>query len=322
MWLSIFQWTVVIAVAVALTWTVWKSWDQLSHQPIAWSEFRWSYLLVAIVLYGCTMTIAAIVWRQVLLSFGCRISFFEAYQAFVFSQLAKYIPGKAMVIVIRCMLVCGDPQKPRHPIGPVVASSFIETMMFILVGAQLGCLGIFFLPAVLSEIRWTAIAIMILFGFLTLPPIFSQFISFASRFGRRGQWSAGVFRLKWSSYLGAWGLTICAWLINGTAMWFVLAAIHPKEIELPDYYLALTTISLATVAGFVSMLPGGLGVRELVMVPLLAPRFSMTTAVAVAILARLMCVSAEVLVAAIIKHFMRRLASPSNIGTGSERIIE
>ena len=306
-WLSAIQWTVVIAVTVALIWTVCKSWNQLADQPIVWAEFRWPYLLVAMLCYGCTMSLASVVWRQILLSLGCKIGLAEAYRAFVFSQLAKYIPGKAMVIVVRCVMVCGNPKKVRHPVGPVVASSFIETMMFILVGAQLGCVGIFFLPTIPSEVRWTAIVVLILFGLMTLPPVFSRLTTFASRLRRKSQWSAHVFRLKWSTYLFAWGLAICAWVFNGAAMWFVLAALQPNEIVLSDYFLALTTISLATVAGFVSMLPGGLGVRELVMIPLLAPRFSITTAVAAAIVARLIGVVAEVLIAAIIKISSRRV---------------
>lgn len=104
----------------------------------------------------------------------------------------------------------------------------------------------------------------------------------------------------------AWGLATCAWVFNGAAMWFVLAALQPKEIVVSDYFLALTTISLATVAGFASMLPGGLGVRELVMIPLLVPRFSITTAVAAAIFSRLIVVVAEVAIAAIIKLSSRR----------------
>ena len=305
-WLSAIQWTVVIAVAVALILTVWKSWSQLSDQPIIWAKFRWPYLLVAMFCYGCTMLLASTGWRQILLSLGCRINFVEAFRAFVFSQLAKYIPGKAMVIVVRCMMICGDPKKTRHPVGPVVASSFIETMMFILVGAQLGCVGIFFLQAIPSAVRWTAVVVLVIFGLLTLPPVFAQLTSVASRLRRKRQWSASAFRLKWSTYMFAWGLAISAWVFNGAAMWLVLAALQPSEIEMTDYFLALTTISLATVAGFVSMLPGGLGVRELVMIPLLAPRFSITTAVAAAIFARLIGVVAEVLIAAIIKLTSRR----------------
>ena len=305
-WLSIIQWTIVIAVAVALTWTVWKSWNQLAEQPIVWSEFRWPYLLVAMFCYGCTMSLASVVWRQILLSLGCRINFVEAFRAFVYSQLAKYIPGKAMVIVVRCMLVCGNPKKVSKPVGPVVASSFIETMMFILVGAQLGCVGIYFLPAIPSEVRWTAIVVLVIFGLLTLPPVFAQLTSLASRLKRKSQSSASVFRLKWTTYMLAWGLATCAWVFNGAAMWFVLAALQPKEIVVSDYFLALTTISLATVAGFASMLPGGLGVRELVMIPLLVPRFSITTAVAAAIFSRLIGVVAEVAIAAIIKLSSRR----------------
>jgi uncharacterized membrane protein YbhN (UPF0104 family) len=54
------------------------------------------------------------------------------------------------------------------------------------------------------------------------------------------------------------------------------------------------------------MLPGGLGVRELVMLPLLAGSFSTSVALISAILMRLVCVAVELLLAAISHLASRR----------------
>jgi uncharacterized membrane protein YbhN (UPF0104 family) len=59
------------------------------------------------------------------------------------------------------------------------------------------------------------------------------------------------------------------------------------------------------VAGFVSLLPGGIGVRELVMIPLLGARFGSVTAVVAAVVIRLVWLTAELVTSGIIYTWLR-----------------
>ena len=79
-----------------------------------------------------------------------------------------------------------------------------------------------------------------------------------------------------------------------------------RDISLADYPLTLTCVCLATVAGFVSLLPGGLGVRELVMIPMLGARFGSVTAVVAAVIIRLVWLSAELLTSGIIYFYAKQ----------------
>ena len=67
----------------------------------------------------------------------------------------------------------------------------------------------------------------------------------------------------------------------------------PPLTELP---FLIACIAISTVAGFLSMIPGGLGVRELVMIPLMQanPNFTAVAAIASAVLIRLVWLLSEV----------------------------
>ena len=71
-------------------------------------------------------------------------------------------------------------------------------------------------------------------------------------------------------------------------------------VTLHDWPLATACYSLALLAGFVSMLPGGLGAREYVLMALLAQPFGEGTALVSAVLVRLMSLLAEAVFAALL----------------------
>ena len=64
--------------------------------------------------------------------------------------------------------------------------------------------------------------------------------------------------------------------------------------------LPLTTMAVcvSVVAGFVSFIPGGLGVRDLVMVSLIQPRFGAGAAVVAVIVLRVVWLAAELAISA------------------------
>ena len=298
-------------VFAAFAWTIWKAARELATTPFDWRQFGWYYLPLAGLLYALALGCASRMWHRVLLSMGVVIPYLQAARAFAASQLAKYVPGKAMVLVVRCGLVCGPEgspgatQPPTARLGPVIASTFVETLMWVLVGAQVGCIGLLFRPGISTELFWGSVGVMLLFGLLTLPPVFSQAINFAAKLKRAKNWDEAKFRLDWSTYFRAWSWSLLGWLLYGGAMFFVLQAVSREPLDGTMYGLALTTICLATVGGFISMLPGGLGVRELVMLPLLAASFSTPVALISAILMRLVCVAVELLLAAL-SHLVAR----------------
>jgi glycosyltransferase 2 family protein len=90
------------------------------------------------------------------------------------------------------------------------------------------------------------------------------------------------------------------WWAQGLSMWAMLQAVMPDAPELSLWALAQCTaaIAFATVAGFVVFIPGGLGVRELLLSGLLSSLASRAYVLAAAILLRLTWIVAEAIMTA------------------------
>jgi len=83
--------------------------------------------------------------------------------------------------------------------------------------------------------------------------------------------------------------------------------------------VVIASVALATVAGFVvAVLPGGLGVREGVLMVALGPVFGQDLAVVAALALRLVWVAAELLAAAVLSGpwFRSRAVVPSKASSG------
>ncbi|MFN5322062.1 MAG: lysylphosphatidylglycerol synthase domain-containing protein [Planctomycetota bacterium] len=313
------RWGIVAIVLAAFAWTIWKAARELSDTPFEWSKLGWLELLFAGIAYGVALACGARMWQLVLGSMSVTVPYLTAAHAFAASQLAKYVPGKAMVLVVRCGLLCSSMVKadsaPATPsrvwLGPIIASTFVETLMWVLVGAQLGCVGLLFRPGISPELFWGALAVMLCFGLLTLPPVFSRAIQTLAKFKRISNWDPQSVKLDWLTYGRAWSWSLIGWVWYGAAMFAILGAVSAEPLGWELYGLALTTICLATVGGFLSMLPGGLGVRELVMLPLLSGTLTTAGALIAAILMRLVCVAVELLLSGLCHGLSRARATPS-----------
>jgi len=101
------------------------------------------------------------------------------------------------------------------------------------------------------------------------------------------------------------------WLCMGTSLWVLCEAIRQSmEIDpsgtatapvasLKLWWICVAASCLGFVIGFLSMLPGGAGAREVVVTMLLAPAIGYAPALAAAVLYRISSLIAELLVAGI-----------------------
>jgi uncharacterized membrane protein YbhN (UPF0104 family) len=287
-WVFYFRIAMVVLVVAAIVYTGVKTSRQLSESDFDFRNVRWRWWLLAVVAYVAAMTLSCLFWHRVLRSLGQHVGYGKTFLAFFTSQLGKYVPGKAMVVVIRTDIIRGD----KVSTAPAAASVFVETLTWLFVGAAIGSL---LLVLKFREQTWLLIAAVlmtIIAGSLTSPPIFQRI---AKRLGvAKGRQSDRILAgLNWPTMSFGWIVMSLGWCLNGLSLWLVIYGIVGEEILWSDYPLALACVSLATVAGFVSLLPGGLGVRELVMIPLLGARFGSVTAVVAAVAIRLVWLAAE-----------------------------
>ena len=178
----------------------------------------------------------------------------ETLRAYYIGHLGKYVPGKAMVVVIRAGLIRGS----RVNTGIAAASVFYETLTMMSVGA-------FWAAAVLAVwfrqhtfLCLVAVGLMVAAGLPILPPVFRRLVKFV-RVGKNDpEIAKRLDRLGFGILLLGFLLMSVSWLLLAVSLWAVLQAMNVPEAALVSGMpLYLASVALSMVAGFLSLIPGG-----------------------------------------------------------------
>ncbi len=295
------QLLVMVLVAIGLVWAIFQAAKQLAQQPLAWRDFHWWKLGLAIPVSATAVLLGGVMWRVTLSQMGITAGWNLALRAYSASQLGKYVPGKAMVLVVRVAVL----QLRAAGMAIGVASCFVETLFWLLVGAEWACVALLvFFPQESLLVALTA-ACVLLAGFVGSPPILSWLTSRAAGRLPGGWLSPTAPSFSWSYFFVMHVGFSVAWLLQAGGMWLVMSAVAPGDLTRLDIALALAAVTTATIVGFLSMLPGGLGARELVFIPLLATRFTLPHALTIAIFVRLISITGELVLTAIMVFWKR-----------------
>ncbi len=246
-------------------------------------------------------------WHAAMRHLGQRPRFWDSLCAYFIGGLGKYVPGKAMVVVMRAGLV-------RSPnADPTVAALcvFIETLTMMAVGGFVGAVYLIWQDAPAGRFSFmllVAVGLMLATGVPTLPPIFRRVVKLLRVSKAKADIDQLLGRLDFKLMAYGWLANLIAWPIMGLSLWATLQAI-PGTREAagsPIEHLPLLTAatSLAMVAGFLSLLPGGVGVRELVLDVLMKPQFGSLAIIAVVLL-RLVWLVTELLISGILYGAVR-----------------
>jgi len=262
---------------------------KLQHREIS---FDLTLLLVGALLYTAAMFCFAAYWGRVALSLGGRPSRLEVQRAYFASQLGKYLPGKAWVILIRCALL--DNQTTTTPV--IIASTFYETLAMMAAGSVLALATL--LAAGNVQPVMLALAVGLTAGLIlaVLPPVFGRLTTWAARpFHKAG--SIPIETITYATLFQAFRFCIPGWITAGLSVLAIAGSLGVPMFSFTGFLLACGSIALAIVGGFaVLIVPAGIGVREWVMMQTLGPSIGTSNAVLIAILARITHVSVELFV--------------------------
>ena len=261
---------IVIAVFLWIGHELSKSWDTLKRQNWA-PDYAW--LVFAGVLYIVAYFPAALFWRYSMQAFGQRPGFYESLRAYYIGHLGKYIPGKAMVVILRSGLLRHD----RTRASIAAAAVFLETLTMMAVGAFLSAVIVIIWFRNMENGRslaLLAVGMMLVAGAPIYPPFFRWM---AKRLGV-GRSDPEIDRklagLNFRTLGIGWGLMTIAWFFLGLSLWATIrgVGIEPGPLweHLPRFVLAA---AISVVLGFVMMIPAGLGVRDMVMALVLTAYF-------------------------------------------------
>jgi glycosyltransferase 2 family protein len=303
---------VLVLVCFGVSGTIRTAIGQLSHQD--W-QVEPGWLFASGTIYAAGLVPMAWFWHRALASLGQPAPWPASLRAYFFGHLGKYVPGKALAVILRVAAV----RKWVASIGIAIVCSLLETLTMMAVGAFLAAaLSVVILklePAVAGLAAATAVAV----GLPTLPPVARRLARLgASRFkpsnavnadtnGVESPVTAASIRddnfmgINWRLLSVGWAAASVCWLLLGLSLWATLRAIGIDRLDpFTDLPLLVAAVAFAVVAGFASMLPGGLVVRDALLMQLLTPSCGAGNALVAAVLMRLVWLVSELAVCVIL----------------------
>jgi hypothetical protein len=277
---------------------------------------------VAVTLYLAGLSAFGVYFWRIMGASATPTSFYPALRAYLVSHLGKYVPGKAMVVVMRAGLVVPYGARP----ATAAFSTLYETLVMMAGGSLVAALGFsigsgpsarFPVPLfgglkIEAPFAWLSLALGLMFLAVVWPGVFPRLAGLA----RVPLPNVGPDALpRFSVGLLAEGLlwSFLGWVLLGLSQVAVIRAIAPVGLASSEWPLAIASVALATVAGFVvPIAPGGLGVREWVLWTALASAIDRDLAVVAALVLRMAWVVGEVLGALILTSIRPALPGPSS----------
>jgi uncharacterized membrane protein YbhN (UPF0104 family) len=293
---------VLAVVAVFIVRWVNNALAELAKEKFSLADVHPWWILVSAVFFILSQVPLAWFWYAAMRQLGQRPTLLQALRAYMIGGLGKYVPGKAMVVVLRSALVRG----PQVDTTVATLCVFIETLTMMAVGGFLS--AVIMLAGFVDVdggplLHWVAVGLMLATGIPTLPPIFRRVVRVLRVSKAKSDIDMLLQRLDYQLMARGWIANFIAWPLMGLSLWATLRAMPGTDTALGGIVetlpLMTAAIALSTIAGFVSMIPGGFLVREMVLNVLLVPTFG-KLAILSAILLRLVWLVSELLFSSIL----------------------
>jgi uncharacterized membrane protein YbhN (UPF0104 family) len=298
-----------VVLLLLLTWGVWKtlasSWQELQNNP---PTIHWGWIPVCGIIYLIGELGQTIFWHSVLRSTGQPVHLKETVFAFYASQIGKYAPGKALVLVIRAAIL----RREHLETTIIVATSFMEALLTMATGAAFAGVTIWLrargegsFSKTDELLLLTAAAIVLACGLPTIPWIWSRTLRLLG-IGKLNPTAADkVARIPHRIMaLGVLSVAL-GWIIQGLSLWAALRALGIEQNPLEHWAWHASVVALAVGAGFVSMIPGGFMGRELVHINMMKLLYPDAIATASALILRLVWLVAEALASSILYVWLK-----------------
>lgn len=284
---SVLQLVLAALILAFLGYVLFSQWDRLIASGV---RFHPAYFALAIVANIVFFVLQAEVWRRVCAASAPAMPPLGAWCVWASSQVAKYVPGKVMLPLVRIgWAVRAGSTKAAATIGlyvEIVLMIASSSVVFVLLAGRIEALAGAWPPWVFPALA-TA-------GVLGLHP---RIVEWGMNLGLRlAKRDPIELRLSYAKIVALALVVALGWLVHGLS---ALACVAALGLDTTGAYAQLTGVfALSWLVGFLSFLtPGGLGVREGVLVLALKGRFGPEGAVAISLVSRLAWIAAETVMA-------------------------
>ncbi len=278
-WLWAVQLAVAGAVVALVAGSLARNWTAFRAVHVALAV-RPALLAAAVLAVCATYAVQIEAWRRILAGWRQRIGFGAAARIWSLANLGRYLPGKVWSVAGLVLLA----RRAGVDAAPAAASAFAAQAVTLGAGAAVAAAVT---PQATSPWRLAGAALAAVGTVAAL-----SWAPTARRLGRLAGAATPLEPLPALSVLASAALAALAWLGYGVAFW-LLARGLVGGAGLP---LATATgvFAVGYLLGWLALFaPGGVGVRELVLIGLLAPSLGGGGAVALTVASRLLLTALE-----------------------------
>jgi glycosyltransferase 2 family protein len=277
------QFAIVIIVLFFFIRYVYKNWSLVSQ--FHW-EFNYFWLFFSLFLVFTNFMIMLQIWRKLLALLERSLGFRKAFKIWFYSSLGKYVPGK-LWSVLGMVYMC-----EREGI------SRTASLTSAILNQALNIIGGLFLVVLLSGTKFFGsvprilyLPIILIFVFFLYPPVMEKALNFGLKWLKKEQIK---FELSFGQTLLFTLFFMLTWVLYGLAFNLFIKSLTDCSLRLLPFLTSAFAFSY--IVGFLSIfVPGGLGVREGVLILSLSTYFPVPVATLVALLSRLWMTAVELL---------------------------
>jgi uncharacterized membrane protein YbhN (UPF0104 family) len=272
-WLWIVQGLVTLAVVAFVGRALARNWDQFRSLHVTLTIGP-GWIAGSVLMVVLTYAMQVESWRRILAGWGQGLGFRAAARVWSLANLGRYVPGKVWSVAGLVVLARQAGVEAR----PAAASAFV--LQAISLGTGVAVVAAV-APGSAPPLRLAAagLAAVLTIAVLVWSPT-------ARRLGRLVNATAPLEPLRPSAVFAATVLAVLSWGTYGAAFWMLTRGLVP-DTPLP-LTAAIGAFTLGYILGVLALFaPGGVGVRELVLIGLLAPFLGSGGAVAVSVASRL-----------------------------------
>jgi uncharacterized membrane protein YbhN (UPF0104 family) len=267
-----------------------SNWNQV--KDFNW-QFDWTLLILSFALQILALFWLVKIWERMLRHTGSSVSYFKLFKVWFITNLGKYLPGKVWQFLgmIYMLEKEGVPKKNSFSTGVLAQAFSVISGLFISVlflGADI--YSHFFSPnrgLMLAGVI-LGLAILVL---LCYPKVLEKIVNLGLRILKKEKISLDISGKDVIIYLLSYSLS---WLLFGLAFLIFVKAMAQASFNM---YPTLTgAFAFSLNIGFLALFaPGGIGVREGVLVFLLSSFFSLPVSTLISLLSRLWITVGELL---------------------------
>lgn len=291
-WLVISVKLAVVAIVIGIVGgALREAWLDLSQREL---HINYTYAVLSGLIYMAAQLPMAWYWRQTLLALEQPAPWLAANIAFFLSQIGKYVPGKAMVVLIRTERM----QRSGGSKRLIAAAVFIETLTIMAIGGVIAAVLISIVhkddedPT--TRLWLIGLSVFLAVGCLipTWPPVVRRILAMLS--SSKQNMILRVDDLNYWLMLKGWGVALVTWTGLGLSVLFAAMAVEATEgIASQHLTLWILAAALPSVAGFLSLLPAGIVVRDGLLLMILVPYLGEANALATTLASRLIWIMSE-----------------------------